>query len=116
MARDVVGGCGGAGEDELPGLLAVVYRAPDVVPDRRHQLPLVDQPGSLAIENQCRFERSRLPRPGVNVEAHFARGVVLRGDGLAAGLGPFDHDSALPPQPFGELGINDARNVAHFKG
>jgi hypothetical protein len=65
---DVVCWDRGTGQDELTRVRAIVNRSSDLVPDGRLELPLVDQSGRGAIENEGRIDRDRLPGVHVDVE------------------------------------------------
>ena len=111
VAGLVVGRLGGAGEDELAGIAPFVDRAAHVVPDFRRELPLVDQPGDIAAEDQGGIQLRGIAGIFVDVEKHLAVGDLTSGFGLAACLWPLDKDRPSRFEPILEFPIRDSRCV-----
>jgi hypothetical protein len=100
-------------ENELTGLTAIVDETANVVPDRRFDLPLVDQPWLAAIEDERRVNSKRLPGHRVDVEQHLTSGRPARGFRLAASLRALDDHGAGRRQPSTKLGIDHSCPVVH---
>lgn len=113
MPSCVIGGLSGAGQDELSWLLAVIYRAADVVPDRWGELPLIEQPWGLALEDQAGVDLSRFAHLIIDIEPSFASGNLPSSLGLSAGLGSLDQDSASVSKPLFQLWIGDSGAIGH---
>jgi hypothetical protein len=111
VSRDVIRWDGGAGEDELAGLAAIVDRAANVVPDRGLQLPLVDQARRGAREHERRIYRGRLAGVGVGVEQDLARGDPPCGGCLSTGLRTLDGDGTGRTQPSRKLVVDDPGEI-----
>jgi hypothetical protein len=103
MAGHVIGWLGGSCEDELTRLLPVIHRAPYVIPDRRDDLPLVEQPRRLAVENQAGIDLGRFAHLVIDIEPSFAAGNLPSGLGLPAGFGTLDQDRASVCKPLFQL-------------
>jgi hypothetical protein len=84
VAGWIVAGDGGAREDELALCLSPIDLVPDLIPDVRLRLPLVDQPGRRAGEEKARVRSERLARGGP-VDADLAARGVTAGLRLANG-------------------------------
>ncbi len=111
VAGDVVGRHRGAGQDEPPPVRAPVHFPPDMVPQGRLDLPLVDQPGRLPGQHQGWGRRRRAARILVHVQQHLA-GRHPTGHGrLAAGAGALDQHRAGGFQPVREFRVADPRVV-----
>jgi hypothetical protein len=107
MPRDVVGRDRGAGQDELARLGTIIHRSSNAVPDRRLDLPLVDESWRRAVEHQRRIHRDRRSRISVNVEQNLARRDLPGGGGLPACLRPLDYNGADSVQARRELAIGN---------
>ncbi len=107
MASLIVSRLGRAGEDELTRINSFVDCPAHVVPDLWLELPLVDEPGGVALENQARIQFGSVACSLVNVEKHLAVGDLTGGFGLPAGLCSLDKDGAGCTQPFLQLRIRD---------
>jgi hypothetical protein len=79
-----VAGHGGARGDELALCLSPIDLVPDLIPDVRLRLPLVDQPGRRAGDEKGRVRSERLARGGP-VDADLAARCVTAGLRLADG-------------------------------
>jgi hypothetical protein len=90
----------------------IVDVAPHLVPDARHQLPLVDEARPSTVEKQSRIHESRSSGLLVSIEANGAPGGSQRGLGLAATAWPLDEDCARRSQAHGKLVISEARKIA----
>ncbi len=90
----VIGWPGRSGEDELTWIHAFVNRATHVIPDLRLELPLVDEPWGIALENQARIYLGGFTGRSVDVEEHLALGNLAGGLGLSTGLRSLDEDCA----------------------
>jgi len=113
VARGVVFRCGGAGQDELSGLLPSVDFVTHVVPERRLLLPLVDEARCSAFQEQAGIGGEEVRNAGITVHAKNALGHLEPCRRLPAGLDAFDQHRPGGPQPNGELVIDDARAVSH---
>ena len=112
MASLVVGRDGRAGQNEPPGLIWVIVDvAPYLVPDARHQLPLVYQARSNAIEEQGGVQETGRSRCVVSVKANRAPGGPERRLGLAAAAGSLDEDCACRPQAHGKFLVGEPREI-----
>lgn len=117
MAGGVVGWDGRARQDELARATAAsVDLAADVVPDGRHELPLVDQPGPGAVEEQRRREEPCRTCLVVDVETNCAHGRPQAGRGLAAAARSLDQDGADRRETSLELGVGHPRAVLDDRG
>src|ERR1035437_4190919 len=99
MTGDVVGRHGCSGEDELPSLPPVIDLAPDVVPDRWLDLPLVDQLWGRPVQDQAGVQRQDRAGIKVGIQEDRAAGLLAGGLGLPAGLWPLNQDSACGGEP-----------------
>ena len=113
VAGGVVGWHGRAREDEAARSAPGVARPAHVVPDRRHGLPLVQQPGLGPLEQEFRTHGRHAARIGIDVEQDFACGLALSGGGLAAGARPLDDYGGDRPQPIRQRGVHDSWPVGH---
>src|SRR5680860_1076786 len=111
VAGLVIGRLGGAGQDELTGVNPIVDVAAYVVPDLRLELPLIDQPGDVAVEDQRGIEFGGVTSVLVDVEKHLALCDLASGFGLAAGLRSLDQDRASGFEPPLQLEIRDSKGV-----
>jgi len=89
----------------------VVDVAADLVPHAIHELPLVDEPGLGALEQERRVQLARDSGRGVAVEPDDARGEPEAGLRLPAAPRPLDEHGARGPEPAGQLGVDEARVV-----
>ena len=112
MAGRIVGRHCRSGQDEQSGLVGVsVHFAPDLIPDRGHELPLVDQARTIALEQHGRRHEPRRPSLVVHVEANFAPGSLTRGLCLAAPARALDEHGACGTEAGDELRVYDARPI-----
>src|SRR5665811_2218121 len=86
---------------ELTVPAAVVNCGADGVPHIRHELPLVDESGGVAVQEEVRVGEPGGPHPWGRVQAHRARGLLLGGGRLAARLWALKEHGACGPEPTG---------------
>jgi hypothetical protein len=77
-----------------------------MVPDRGHELPLVDQLRAITLEQERRRQESRGARLIVHVEAHVAARRPAGRLGLPAPAPPFDRYGPGRAEMRGQLGID----------
>lgn len=109
----VVGRHGGSGQDEVPGALAIIDRSAYVIPDRRLELPFVDEPGALSVQDERGICSRGEPGLRVEIETNLAARGLTRRLCLPAGLGAFDQHRSDSIQCIHELCINDPGSVQH---
>lgn len=85
----------------------IIHFAPDVVPDRGHELPLVDETRAITIEQHSRCHEPRGARLVVDVETHLAPYGLPRGLGLAAPPGALDEYRPGRSEAGGEFCVDD---------
>jgi hypothetical protein len=107
----IVGGDRRAAEDELTRQSAVVGSAPDVIPDTRLELPLVDQARRFAGEVERRVDACRRSSLVVDVEKSLARCDLSRGECLSARLWSFEDDDRHRSKPRCQFAVDDTRPV-----
>ena len=113
MAGRVVGRHRGSGEDELTREAAIIHGPPDMIPDRRLELPLVDQPRHPAREDTPGLEAGQAQRHTVDIEPHLTGGDLLRRGGLAASPRALDHDRSGGLQALRQLAVDDSGMIGH---
>lgn len=113
VAIDVIGRHRRTREDELTRSLTLVDSPANVVPDRRLDLPLVQQPGNRPVQHQRRIDTRRSERLRVDVEQHHAARPPPGRLGLAARLGAFDDHGAHSIESATQLIIDNSWQVAH---
>ena len=105
VTSEIVRGYGRPGEDEsaLAGLLVdgVAY----IVPNVGERLPLVEQPGPLARENDGGIHGHRLGDVWVRIEKHLAPSRLASRRRLAATLRAFDQHGARRRQTVLKLAV-----------
>jgi hypothetical protein len=112
VAGRIVRGGGRAGEDELARATgARVDLLSDVVPDGRHQLPLVDQAGPGAVEKQRRREEPGRTCLVIDIETYSTGGCMQAGRRLAAAARTPDQDGAHRRETGGEFGVGNPWTV-----
>ena len=111
---DIVCRHGRAREDELAWLATVVDGSPHMVPDRRVELPLVDQPGRLSVEHRGRVHVDRIAHVVIDVQQCLAGGYVTPAHGLAATACPLDQHSAGCLEQGRQLLIDNSGRVRHL--
>jgi hypothetical protein len=109
MAGHVVGWDCRPRQDELTRCLPVVDGASHVVPQRRRELPLVQQSWDGPVQQKGGIDGGRFLGIGVDIQANLTGGHLSSGLSLSAGLGPFDHDGPNRAQEFGQLTIDGSR-------
>ena len=114
VTGDVVGGHRGAGENELAPCGALVHGAAHEVPDRRLQLPLIDEPWRRAGQQQRWIRGHQTAGVGVNVQQHMGGGCLHGGGRLAGGLGAFHKHGAGSLQQRDEFRVCNAGSVGLF--
>jgi len=112
VPRDVIWGNCGAGQDELARARAVVDCPADVVPDRRLDLPLVEEPWRRTVEHERRIDLDRRSGVTVDIEQDLTRSYLPGGGRLATRPWPLDHDGANGTQASNELAIYDPRLIS----
>jgi len=101
-----------AGQDELTRTASSRVNLPaNLIPDRRHELPLVDQSWPLAVEERGRRQETRCARFVIDVEAYLAGGRLPGCLCLAAAAGAVDHHGAGRGETGRKLGVGDPRSV-----
>jgi hypothetical protein len=68
MTSLVVSRLSGAGKDELTRIDSFVNCSPHMVPDLWCELPFVDEPGGVALENQARIQFGSVASSLVDIE------------------------------------------------
>ena len=91
----------------------VIDLTPDVVPDRGHQLPLVDEARAVTREQHGRSHEAGGASLVVDIEPHFAPCDVPCGLGLPTSAGALDEDRARRSEASGELRVNDPRSIGY---
>ncbi len=81
MASLIVSRLSRAGEDELARVDSFVDCPANVVPDLWLKLPLVDEPGGIALENQARIQFGSVACGPIDIEEHLAVGGLTSGFG-----------------------------------
>lgn len=110
MARHVVRRNGRAGQDELTRTASGrVNRPANLIPDRWHELPLVDQPWPIPFEKQCRCQKAGRACFVIDVEAYLAGGCLPGGFCLATAAGALDHHRPGCGEARRELSVSDPR-------
>lgn len=94
-------------KDELAWVRAIVDRPTDVVPDRRLDLPLVEESWRRTLQHERRVDRDRLPGVGIDVQQNLAGRDLPGGGGLSTRPRPLDDDSANSAQASPELTVYD---------
>ena len=101
------------GEDETTPPRLRIHGATDMVPNRRRELPLVNEPGRIPREHGSRIDAHHRPGVGVHIQEHMAgRGLHRRGR-LAHRPGAFDEHGPGGRQEVGEFGVYGAGQVGH---
>ena len=113
VPRDVVRWNRRSGEDELSRLRPIVDGATNVIPDRRFDLPLVDEAWHGAGQHGAGREGGRRAGVGVHVQQHFTSGDLASGLGFSARFGTLDHDGARCLKAKAEFAVHDARQIGH---
>ena len=111
VPRDVVSRHRRAREDELAGSTPVVNGAPYVIPDRRRDLPFIDESRDRPLEQEPGIETGSTACILIDIEKHLARrGLPGRGR-LATGPRPFDHNRADRRETLTEFVVDDPRSI-----
>ena len=111
MASDVIGGHCRAGQYELSGAATPIHLAPDMVPDGRLDLPLVDESRPVSGQHQCGIDGHGLASVLVDVEQHLAGRALPGGFRFAAGSWTLDQHGPGGTQPFFQLLVRDSPYV-----
>ena len=112
MTDPVSTGAGGTGEDEPPVAAFLVGQMPDGVPDLRDDLPFVDQPRLVAVEEQPGQQSGLLARLFVLLERGSAACMAPARPRLPARLRPLDDHDRGALQRLRDLAVSDPVDVA----
>jgi hypothetical protein len=93
----------------------VIDVASDLVPDLRHELPLVDQPGMGTVQQKPGIERARRSGSRVAIEAHRAPCRPQRRLGLATPARTFDENGARGPEAGSQFRISETWKVVPYR-
>ena len=107
-------GNGRAGQDEQPLRAGAVDRMPNRVPERRRDLPFVDETGLVPLQETARPDGRQfevLGEPIRLVQIQDALRRLFRGRRLAAPFQPFDEDGALDFEGFRKPPVRDSLSV-----
>ncbi len=116
MARDVIDRHGGAREQELSRRPARgINRSADLVPDRRYELPFVNQARALSIEQNARVEQSGLSRSSIRIQRNSTASCVDRSRRLADAACPLDQNSTCCGQHLGKPAVREPHAIAIVK-
>ena len=110
VENPLVVGRSGASENELSFLRCLIYFVAHRIPEKRHLMPLVNEPGYLPFQHQCRRQFCQLAVlkiTGRIADIDFALAVVGRGPGLAAPLWPLYTDGTKGRQVFFHLSVDN---------
>ena len=113
VAGGVVGRNGGSGKDELTRQAPIIHCPTHMIPDRRLQLPFVDQPRHATDQDPGRLEAGQAPRYIVNIQPRFTRGDLPRRGGLPAGPWALDNHRSSSLQPLGQFAVDDSGVIGH---
>ena len=94
VSRNLISRNGRSSQNKLTGLPAIIYSATDMIPDRRLQLPLVDETRYLTIEHQCRIDCNSQTGVLIHIQKHLTGGYLSGRGCLPTCLGTFYDNSA----------------------
>ena len=111
VARDVVGGRRGAGQNEPSRPTALVGDCPDLVPHLGRELPLVEQPRLWSRQQPGRVHLGREASARAGPEHHLAAGMPATRRCLAASPRTLQHNCGQRLEPGLHLGVHNPRRV-----